>query len=172
MNGTPRFCSNCGTEITGEGVALVAATDKVATEHAGFWRRLVAWILDGIIVSIVYFLLVALISIGRTGSLPDAIEWVSRSYISSLLNIIIAWLYFSIMESSSRQATLGKMLLDIVVTDMSGNRISFGRATGRYFAKIISGLILFIGYLMIAFTDKKQGLHDIIADTLVEVKSH
>ena len=63
------------------------------------------------------------------------------------------------------------MAMDIIVTDLHGNRVSFGRATGRYFAKIISSIILFIGYLMIAFTEKKQGLHDIIAETLVEVKS-
>ena len=75
------------------------------------------------------------------------------------------------MESSSTQATLGKMAMSIVVTDISGNRVSFGRATGRHFAKIISAIILYIGYLMIAFTEKKQGLHDIIADTLVEVKA-
>lgn len=171
LEGNPKFCVNCGTELTGEGIVPVVMTDKVAMEHAGFWRRLVAWILDSIIVGVVYFLLAVLISIGSTGSLADAIRWVSGSFLSSLLNIVIAWLYYSIMESSSRQATLGKMALDIVVTDMSGNRISFGRATGRHFAKIISGLILLIGFLMIAFTEKKQGLHDIMADTLVEVKN-
>jgi uncharacterized RDD family membrane protein YckC len=71
------------------------------------------------------------------------------------------------MESSPKQGTLGKMALGIVVTDMDSRRISFGRATGRYFAKILSGLILGIGFLMVAFTEKKQGLHDILAGTLV-----
>lgn len=71
------------------------------------------------------------------------------------------------MESSAKQATLGKMALGIVVTDLEGARIGFGRATGRYFAKILSGLILGIGFLMAAFTERKQGLHDIIAGTLV-----
>jgi len=74
------------------------------------------------------------------------------------------------MESSSRQATLGKMALGIVVTDMDGKRISFGRAVGRNLGKIISQIILLIGYFMIAFTQKKQGLHDIIANCLVVVK--
>jgi uncharacterized RDD family membrane protein YckC len=74
------------------------------------------------------------------------------------------------MESSSRQATLGKMALGIVVTDMDGKRISFGRAVGRNLGKIISQIILFIGFLMVAFTQKKQGLHDIIANCLVVVK--
>ena len=74
------------------------------------------------------------------------------------------------MESSSKQATLGKMVLGIVVTDAGGNRISFGRALGRNLAKIISDIILFIGHFMVAFTEKKQGLHDLIAGTLVVVK--
>jgi uncharacterized RDD family membrane protein YckC len=53
---------------------------------------------------------------------------------------------------------------------MNGARISFGNATGRYFGKILSGLILYVGYLMVAFTDKKQGLHDMMASTLVVLK--
>jgi uncharacterized RDD family membrane protein YckC len=77
------------------------------------------------------------------------------------------WLYYSLMESSSRQATLGKMAVGIKVTDMNGQRISFLNATGRYFGKIISGAVFMIGYIMIIFTEKKQGLHDIMAGTLV-----
>lgn len=83
------------------------------------------------------------------------------------ISTLINWLYFALMESSGRQATLGKMALGIVVTDLNGDKIGFGRATGRYFAKILSGLILFIGFIMVAFTQKKQGLHDMIAGTLV-----
>ncbi len=77
------------------------------------------------------------------------------------------WLYFALMESSVKQGTLGKMALGIIVTDANGNRISFGRATGRYFGKIISGAILCIGYIMAGFTEKKQALHDMIAGCLV-----
>lgn len=71
------------------------------------------------------------------------------------------------MESSSWQGTLGKKALGLRVTDLEGNRVGFGRATGRYFAKIVSGLILFIGYIMVGFTAKKQGLHDMMVATLV-----
>jgi len=74
------------------------------------------------------------------------------------------------MESSSRQATLGKMAVGIIVTDLEGNKISFGRATARHWAKVISGLTLFIGYIMTGFTAKKQALHDMIAECLVVVK--
>ena len=75
------------------------------------------------------------------------------------------------MESSPKQATLGKMALSIVVTDLEGKRISFGKATGRYWGKIISGLILCIGYFMAGFTEKKQAFHDMMAGCLVVAKS-
>ncbi len=84
-----------------------------------------------------------------------------------LLRMGASWLYESLMESSSYQATLGKMIFGMKVTDLYGNRISFGRATGRHFAKIISAVILFVGFIMVGFTDRKQGLHDMIAGTLV-----
>jgi uncharacterized RDD family membrane protein YckC len=80
------------------------------------------------------------------------------------------WLYFALMESM-KGATLGKMALGIIVTDLQGNRISFGRATGRYFAKIISSLTILVGYIMAGFTQRKQALHDIIAGCLVINKS-
>ena len=75
------------------------------------------------------------------------------------------------MLSSEKQATVGKMVLGMVVTDVNGGRISFGRATGRHFAKWLSALILGIGFLMAAFTERKQALHDMIADTLVVSRS-
>ena len=79
----------------------------------------------------------------------------------------INWLYFALLESSSMQGTLGKKALGMIVTDLSGNRIGFGRATGRYFGKILSAIILGIGFIMVAFTERKQGLHDLLANTLV-----
>ena len=75
--------------------------------------------------------------------------------------------YYALMESSANQATVGKMALGIRVTDLAGNRLTFGRATARHFGKIISGLTLGIGYLMVAFTPSKQALHDIMAGCLV-----
>lgn len=85
----------------------------------------------------------------------------------AFLSKIVEWLYFAIMESSTHQGTLGKIALGIKVTDIQGNRISFARATGRYFGKILSGLVLMIGFIMAGFTEKKQALHDILADCLV-----
>jgi uncharacterized RDD family membrane protein YckC len=74
------------------------------------------------------------------------------------------------MESSPFQATIGKVAVGIYVADLQGQRISFGRATGRFFGKILSGAILLIGYLMAGFTEKKQALHDTMAGCLVLVK--
>ncbi len=82
-------------------------------------------------------------------------------------SVLINWLYYALMESSRQQATLGKMAMNIKVTDIDGKRISFGRATGRHFAKFISDIIINIGYIFAAFTDKKQALHDLITDCLV-----
>jgi len=79
----------------------------------------------------------------------------------------VRWLYYALFEASHFQATPGKMALGLVVTDETGHRIGFGRATGRYFAKLISALILYIGFMMAGWTEKKQALHDILASTLV-----
>jgi uncharacterized RDD family membrane protein YckC len=84
------------------------------------------------------------------------------------LSLIVKWLYFAYLESGEKQATWGKQILGLYVTDLSGNPISFGRASGRFFAKIISGLIPFaIGYIMAGFTERRQALHDMIASCLV-----
>jgi len=84
------------------------------------------------------------------------------------LFVIVQWLYFAGMESSTRQATFGKAAMSLRVTDGNGQPLTFGHATGRFFAKIVSGMIpLAIGYIMAGFTAKKQALHDMIASTLV-----
>jgi uncharacterized RDD family membrane protein YckC len=128
-----------------------------ASMYAGFWRRVAAVLIDGLLLAAVTAPLTA-------AMVDDPYRWGGPG---NVLSSAIGWLYFALMESSSRQATLGKMALGIRVTDLEGERIGFGRATGRYFAKILSALILGIGFLMAAFTEKKQGLHDILAQTLV-----
>jgi uncharacterized RDD family membrane protein YckC len=81
---------------------------------------------------------------------------------------LVSWLYYALSESSSWQATLGKKMLNLKVTDMTGQPISFGRASGRFFAKIVTGMIpLAIGYIIAGFTEKKQAIHDMIASCLV-----
>ena len=133
--------------------------------YAGFWKRLIAAIIDGVILTIIaqiVFTVVFNVNI-------ESLETDNPALLGkiNIMSIIFGWLYFALMESSPKQGTLGKMALGIKVTDLNGNKIDFGRATGRHFSKFISAIILFIGFLMIAFTSKKQGLHDIIAGCLV-----
>ncbi len=150
--------------------------------YAGFWRRFVAYVIDQIIMCVVAFLLfipgLALLGIGIGAGMmdesPSAIGFILAAiaaYLTAILVIVILeWLYYALMESSNKQATLGKLALGIVVTDLSGGRVTFGRATGRYFGKIVSGLIFYIGFIMAGFTEKKQALHDIMASCLVVLK--
>ena len=121
------------------------------------------------------FLEVYLIGLGVVLGLM-AVLWVASLVLrdSSIVDpfwgtgfVVVNWLYFALMESSSKGATLGKMAIGIRVTDLQGRRISFGRATGRYFAKLFSSMIFGIGYLMAAFTQQKQALHDMVAGCLV-----
>ena len=114
------------------------------------------------------FLLVAAGSAdgGGSQSVAQAIAG-SGIIIYGLLVIVGVWLYYALMESSANAATLGKMAFGLRVTDIEGHRITFKRATGRYFGKIVSGIILGVGYLMAGWTTRKQALHDIMAETLV-----
>jgi uncharacterized RDD family membrane protein YckC len=106
---------------------------------------------------------------GAAGIDIDAIRTVA-SAIGNVIGIILNWLYYTLFEASSKQATLGKMALGIKVTDLDGEPITFARANGRYWAKIISTLTLLVGYIMAAFTERKQALHDILAGCLVVQK--
>jgi uncharacterized RDD family membrane protein YckC len=140
--------------------------------YGGFWIRVVAALIDWLLVGLVMFpislMVRAMIGVaGMAVSMPRVGVGIVNVIIAGVLDACAAWLYEALMESSSKQATLGKMVVGVKVTDLNGNRISFARATGRHFAKILSSVILFIGYIMVGFTERKQGLHDMIAGTLV-----
>ena len=144
----------------------------VATaNYGGFWIRVVAFIIDAIIVRVVVapvgMIFGGLRMAGAITGVPHAGLALLGGGVTLILVVFGSWLYEAFMESSSYQATLGKMIFGLKVTDLYGNRISFERATGRHFAKWLSSLILCIGYLMVAFTERKQGLHDLLAGTLV-----
>jgi len=131
--------------------------------YAGFWKRFFAYILDYVVLAIGLFL-VGILAAGLGVDLEDS-EIVDTW--AGLLAIAMFWLYYAIMESSPTQATLGKMTLGVKVTDLYGGRISFARASGRFLGKFISSFLLCIGYIMAAFTQKKQALHDIMSGCLV-----
>jgi uncharacterized RDD family membrane protein YckC len=139
--------------------------------YAGFWRRFVASFIDGIMLVIASKVLDVIVQrlVDRIiDPEPNSVLSVSIWLLSSVLfYVVVYWLYFALQESSKWQATPGKRALGIAVTDLTGNRISFGRATGRHFAHLISLITFLIGYLIQPFTERRQALHDIIAGTLV-----
>lgn len=149
---------------------------SATVQYAGFWMRFVACIIDGILLGVVnmMILLPFLGMIGLSSAIddPEAAEGlmvaaIGTYFFSMIVMFLAGWLYYALMESSNKGATLGKMALSLRVTGMSGEKISFGKATGRYFGKIISGMILYIGFIMAGFTEKKQALHDMMAGCLV-----
>ena len=143
----------------------------VGVGYGGCWIRVVAAIIDAIIlrvvVSPVSMVFGGLGLAGMMSGLPHRGLGLLGGGVTFILLLFGSWLYEAFMESSSYQATLGKMIFGMKVTDLYGNRISFGRATGRHFAKWLSAMILGIGYIMVGFTERKQGLHDLLAGTLV-----
>ncbi len=152
----------------------IHSTEKMnltVERYAGFWKRTLASIIDSLITTIGMVFGIALIILLLFSIFDRKFQSFTYIAIFDILIIIIGWLYFALMESSSKQATLGKMFLGIKVTDLNGNRIDFGRATGRHFGKLISAILLSAGFIMVAFTKKKQGLHDIMAGCLVVNKS-
>lgn len=197
-----QFCSRCGAPtnpVPGVAPPTVPASASAApaysvpapsysavapvagVRYGGFWIRVVAFIIDAILVRVVVRPVAAILGFGGMaagglglhglglhgfghGALPLLIF---GSGVLAALIIGASWLYEALMLSSSYQATLGKMLFGMKVTDLYGNRISFGRATGRHFAKWLSAIILWIGFIMVGFTERKQGLHDLLAGTLV-----
>ncbi len=210
------YCSKCGSTIAetvtvcpvcgqpqGAGFAAVAPPllqptgPAMVTPHwqpapvvtyAGFWLRLVAHLLDGLIIGVpvVIAVFIFLLSTGFGTFLhnlpnppnpPDPEEAIASAFgaafvagiiVVALLSVIGSWLYYAGFESSSWQATPGKKVLNLAVTDLTGARVSFGRATGRYFAKFVTQMIpLGIGYILAGITERKQALHDMIASTLV-----
>ena len=159
------------------------------TAYGGFWLRAVAFVIDNVILSIPTAIIsIPLLGYAMFNLLPYLEEYDQTEIVSSemaaalflfwsiglLLQVIwmlCFWLYFALFESSAKQATWGKQIVGLRVTDGNGQRISFARASGRTFAKFISYIIFYIGFMMAGWTKRKRALHDIIADTLV-IRTH
>jgi uncharacterized RDD family membrane protein YckC len=171
-----KFCQTCGVPLTS-----AAAPGTPAVQYAGFWRRFLAYIIDGLILSVPNGILgvlfglqfLALFDFGeqgmefnfeKLGAIIAAAVWIG------LATFVVQVLYYALFESSRLRATPGKMALGIVVTDLSGKQVSFARALGRNLGKVISGLIFSIGYIMAGLTARKQALHDMMADCLVVMR--
>ena len=186
------FCQRCGSRmvaVAGPVASSSQASTAVVTApyvtavpvmpdsyYGGFWIRLVAYFIDQAVLGVVLvpvfmiFVLPSIITVIHNGGFEQ--DTPPPEFILAIVSFSLAvfsshLLYEIVLTSSSWQGTIGKKLLRLKVTDDFGNRISIGRSTGRFFAKILSGLASNIGFIMIAFMDRKRGLHDVIAKTQV-----
>lgn len=184
------FCSTCGQPVSGPSpradVAIAYAL-PVISPYAGFWLRVIAAIIDAILLGIPLLIVIGLLAVimGISGGVqnlrpdegPGALFAVlGVTFILAVLGIVVVggWLYFALMESSGWQGTLGKKALGLYVTDLQGSRVTFGRASGRYFGgrflghvPLFGALYFFIDCIMAGLTSSKQALHDMIAGCLV-----
>lgn len=195
LSGATAFCPTCGQAVSVLVPAIpslspvdpnlyapAVSVSYGGVAYAGFWLRFVAYIIDGFVSGLAFLILLiplfiltgagaALSKIGSGEDIRDDVAaFLGLGFLFGFFGIIflVSWLYYALSESSSWQATLGKKMLNLKVTDMTGQPISFGRASGRFFAKIISHMIpLAIGYILAGFTEKKQAVHDMIASCLV-----
>ncbi len=183
--GSPKFCAKCGASLDTSGTTAAPlggarpatlAPEAPEAPYSGFWRRFGALIVDDIIVTVGFYAVVFVVAAaiaataGKSAGTGASAGVGAREVIIIMLvaGVVLApWLYYAGMESSSIQGTLGKLVAGIKVTDLEGKRVSFGRATGRYFAHILSGITLGVGYAMVVFTSHRQALHDMIAGTLI-----
>ena len=179
------FCMRCGAPLPSAALAQEdgawaptppppshappATAQAVPTRrYAGFWMRFFAAFIDGVLIFIAQMIvLIPLLIVVRAASSSVELES-AFSLLSWAAGVPINWLYEALMTSSAKQATVGKLALGLRVTDLNGQRLTFGYATGRHFAKYLSSLTLFVGYLIQPFTQRRQALHDIVAGTLVE----
>jgi len=163
----PSFSAGQAPYVSGSGAVSLGPGyfAQPSAPYASFWLRLVAWVVDSIIVSIGWFCLaVVMLTIFQNKNRPDEVDPIMK--VSLVVGFFLIWIYYALQESSFAQATLGKRMVGLKVTDLGGNRITFGAASVRYFAKVLSS-ILGVGFLMAALTQRKQGLHDLMANCLV-----
>jgi uncharacterized RDD family membrane protein YckC len=162
------------------GPAVAAQTGPMASGqlpeggivHAGFWRRFAAYTVDSFVIMIPFLLVFGLLAYmsvraAMSGEGPGGLI-IALYFLAYIGAIVGSWLYFAKFESGASQATPGKRIMGLKVTDISGERIRFGRATGRFFGKIVTGIIPFgIGWMLAGWTGRKQALHDMMASTCV-----
>lgn len=165
------LCVECGTLLKRQNGVAASGEDSM---YAGFWRRFVAILVDGFIITIPILIITSILVFNELNTAYNNGYYTEPSNSITgwgyLLGLAINIIYFAGMHASKWQATIGKKMMGIKVTDMNGNRISFLRAVGRLFGTYVSTIILYIGFIMAGLTEKKQALHDMIASTLVMKK--
>jgi uncharacterized RDD family membrane protein YckC len=153
--------------------------------YAGFWLRVLATLIDSVLLfamiavilvvwGVIFSLVVGTKNLGfhppSDASSPNALTFVLMAIMEIVLIvaiILVGWFYHAFFESGPWQGTLGKRVLNLRITSMTGERITFWHATGRFLARTVAALPFCAGYIMAAFTPRKQALHDLIAGTVV-----
>jgi uncharacterized RDD family membrane protein YckC len=130
------------------------------SSYVGFWQRLAAMLIDMAVLAVLCVLAFGVFILMFHVFTHTQPSEMTTNLVLFVLLLVCFLLYFPLFESSKRQATWGKMALSVLVTDISRNRISFARALARTLAKVLSGIPLYLGFLLAAFTEKKQALHD------------
>jgi len=179
------FCSRCGTWLPDEAAscplcglvlrpgatppaaAPVAILEQVT--YAGFWRRFWALLIDVIVTYFPIATVRVLLGLPAGGSLDPLLP---TAWWAVLFEVGIDWLYAAILISSPWRATLGQAVMDLHVTDLNGDRISFARATARYLAQILNLLTIGFGLLIQVFSARRQALHDVVSGTVVVRSRH
>ncbi len=159
-----RYCTRCRFALATQ--PGWSDLEIAQARPAGLFPRFAAMVIDVVLILLAGSLLASFMT---TPSVNSELYSLSTFW-SIFVFTIVGWIYFAVMESSSREATLGKMALGIYVADKSNDRVTFGQATRRYFAKVLSALPFFIGFFMAAFTKGHQAFHDQVAGTVVLVR--
>src|SRR5438067_11420122 len=138
---------------------------KTGVAYAGFWRRFLAYLIDGTLLA------------GVNLALYSTVHLLAPDNLDALANIApvaiaISWAYFAVLESSPASGTLGKVALGVYVADLHGDPISFGLVAFRNGLKSVSWLLLGAGWVLAALTQRKPGLHDVLASGLVLGQVH
>lgn len=172
-------CTLCGALLPGhtaeEARARVPVHARVPepVRYGGFWRRLAALLLDALVLYFPAAIVRVLLGLPAINSMTSTMNVDSSlPMIASAVELFMDWLYVAFLVASRSRATLGMMVMDLQVSDLHGARISFSRATWRYFAQFLSVITLFIGYFMQPFNARRQTLHDMLSGTVVVRPAH
>jgi len=178
-HGAGYVCATCKpifVQKLSEGARMGSAGSPWRFRYAGFWIRFAAKFVDGIILSVVLYVPILILIFARGGNIEDMAGRRNSFDTQDVLMLIWQLLYYVFYASyeiffiGKYGATPGKMACQIRVVTAEGERVGYGRATGRFFANLLSMIICYIGYIMVGFDDQKRALHDHICSTRVVYK--
>lgn len=164
-------CTLCGTLLPGHDASELRTPDSMLVlepvRYGGFWRRFVALLLDTLVLYFPAATIRVLLGLPAVNLFNTINVDSSATMLASSLELFIDWFYAVLFVTSPARATLGMMVMDLQLTGLAGERVSFARATGRYFAQFLTIATVGIGYVIQPFTSRRQTLHDMLSSTVV-----